>query len=101
MFPPSVPTLKWYAKGGVFNKATTIGVGEDGQEAVMPLEKNTGWIDVLASKLNSRGDGGGSGSGSDRPLEIILQVGATEFGRVAINSINKITKQEGRLALNI
>lgn len=53
--PPSIPHIgvEWYAKGGVFNKPTMIGVGEDGQEAVMPLEKNTGWITVLASKIGN------------------------------------------------
>lgn len=51
--PPSVPkvAVDWYAKGGVFNRPSVIGVGEDGQEAVMPLENNTGWIGVLASKI--------------------------------------------------
>ena len=94
--PPSVPKLSWYAKGGVFNSPTTIGVGENGSEAVMPLQNNTGWIDTLASKLNGMGD-----SSNDRPLVIALEVSGSEFGRVAINSINQITKQEGRLALNI
>lgn len=53
--PPSIPHIgvEWYAKGGVFNKPSVIGVGEDGQEAVMPLEKNTGWISVLASKVGN------------------------------------------------
>lgn len=53
--PPSIPHIgvEWYAKGGVFDKPTMIGVGEDGQEAVMPLEKNTGWISVLASKVGN------------------------------------------------
>ena len=53
--PPSVPHLSvsWYEKGGVFDKPSVIGVGENGQEAVMPLEKNTGWISVLASKVGN------------------------------------------------
>ena len=53
--PPSIPHIgvEWYAKGGVFEKPSVIGVGEDGQEAVMPLEKNTGWISVLASKVGN------------------------------------------------
>lgn len=48
-----VPTVdvEWYAKGGVFNKPSIIGVGENGQEAVMPLENNTGWIGILASEI--------------------------------------------------
>lgn len=45
------------ATGGVVRRATSAIIGEDGAEAVMPLEKNTGWIDQLASRLNG-GKGG-------------------------------------------
>ena len=45
------------ATGGVVRRATSAIIGEDGAEAVMPLEKNTGWIDRLASRLNG-GKGG-------------------------------------------
>lgn len=53
--PPSVPSIgvDWYAKGGVFDKPSVIGVGEAGQEAVMPLENNTQWIGQLAGMINS------------------------------------------------
>ena len=53
--PPSVPHLsvEWYERGGVFNKPSLIGVGENGEEAVMPLERNTGWIGKLAGLINS------------------------------------------------
>lgn len=44
-----VPML---AKGGVVNSATLAMIGENGKEAVMPLERNTGWISQLAEKLN-------------------------------------------------
>ena len=98
--PPQIPSVgvNWYAKGGVFNTPTTIGVGENGSEAVMPLENNTGWIDTLASKLNGKGGNGGS---SDVPIEVVLQVGEREFGRVAVDSINKLTRQQGKLILNV
>lgn len=54
--PPSVPKfgIEWYAKGGVFNKPSVIGVGEAGKEAVMPLENNTGWINDLAYMLSDQ-----------------------------------------------
>lgn len=57
--PPSVPkfSISWYEKGGIFDKPSVIGVGENGQEAVMPLEKNTGWIGILASKLMDYANG--------------------------------------------
>ena len=41
------------AKGGITQGATQALIGEDGKEAVLPLEKNTGWIDMLANKLNA------------------------------------------------
>ena len=46
--------IKWFENGGVFGKPSLIGVGENGKEAVMPLEKNTGWIDNLAGMLVSK-----------------------------------------------
>ena len=51
-------SVEWYAKGGVFDQASLIGVGEDGKEAVVPLEKNTGWIRKVASELAAQMTGG-------------------------------------------
>jgi phage-related protein len=50
----SVPQIPLLAKGGIVDKATLAVVGEAGKEAVMPLENNTGWIDMLADKLAER-----------------------------------------------
>lgn len=47
----SVPQIPELARGGVVNKATNAIIGEDGQEAVIPLEKNTAWMDKFADKL--------------------------------------------------
>lgn len=52
----SLPRL---AKGGIVDNATTAIIGEDGREAVIPLEHNTKWIDVMASKLASKLSSGG------------------------------------------
>jgi phage-related protein len=41
------------ATGGITTGATNAIIGEDGQEAVLPLENNTGWMDTLAEKLNA------------------------------------------------
>ena len=35
--PPSVPHLKWLAKGGIATGAQIVGIGEKGPEAVIPL----------------------------------------------------------------
>ena len=45
------------ATGGVVRQATAAIIGEDGAEAVVPLERNTGWIDMLAEKLGGKAGG--------------------------------------------
>lgn len=45
------------ARGGIFNVPTKAIIGENGAEAVVPLENNTGWIDKLAARLNGAGSG--------------------------------------------
>ena len=44
--PPSIPHLsvEWYAKGGIFNSPSIIGVGEAGTEAVLPIDKLNDFI---------------------------------------------------------
>lgn len=44
----SIPRL---AKGGIVDQATIAMVGEAGQEAVVPLENNTGWMDKVAARI--------------------------------------------------
>lgn len=46
--------VNWYARGGIFDRASLIGVGEAGKEAVVPLEKNTGWMQMVADGLMER-----------------------------------------------
>ena len=57
---PHIPTfnLPRLAKGGVVTKATNAIVGEAGDEAVLPLERNTGWMDTLAEKIAAKGGSG-------------------------------------------
>ena len=43
--------VEWYARGGIVDGATLIGVGEQGKEAIVPLEKHTEWIHMVAVQL--------------------------------------------------
>lgn len=54
----STPVYKpnWYAKGGLFNGAQVIGVGEAGSEAVLPLE-NPRTMKKIADSIVSSSDG--------------------------------------------
>lgn len=99
--PPSVPkfSISWHKLGGVFDDPTLFGfgggihgLGEDGTEAIVPLEKNLGWLDKLAGMLNDR-MGGGS--------PIVLQVDGKTFAQISVDSINQLTKQTGSLPLQL
>lgn len=96
----SIPklTIKWNALGGVFDSPSIVpygntlqGLGEAGAEAIVPLEKNTKWLDVIADKL--------AGKQGNKP--IVLMVDGKVFAQTTIDSINQLTKQTGSLALNI
>ena len=82
----SVPKL---AKGGIVDSATLAVVGEQGKEAIVPLENNTEWIDKLAAKIG--------GAGISAPL--IFQVDGKTFAEISVSSINQLTRQRGSLPL--
>ena len=99
--PASAPkfSISWYKLGGVFDKTTLFpfggsvgGLGEDGAEAIVPLEKNTKWLDRLASMLNEKQGGG---------VPIILQVDGKTLAEVTVDSINNLTRQTGSLPLRL
>ena len=62
-------SVEWYAKGGVFDRASLIGVGENGKEAVVPLERNTGWISKVATDLAAQMAGGAGMLGGEALIE--------------------------------
>ena len=78
------------AKGGVVDSATIAMIGEQGKEAVVPLENNTGWMDKLAERIAAR---------NNNPTKVILKVGERELGWATIDAINGITEQTGGLQL--
>ena len=99
--PPSVPrfSISWYKLGGVFDSPTLFpwaggigGLGEDGAEAIVPLERNTKWLDRIATMLNEKIGGG-------RP--IILEVDGKTFAKISVDSINDLTRQTGSLPLKL
>lgn len=97
----SIPKLSisWYAKGGVFDSPTLFGygngliggLGENGAEAIVPLENNTEWLDKIAARLAS----------STKNTPVVLQVDGKVFAQTAISTINELTRQTGTLALNM
>lgn len=63
---PSVPTvsLPRLAKGGIVDKSTLAEIGENGAEAVIPLEKNKAGLKKIASLLSKEMGGGKTGGGN-------------------------------------
>ena len=59
-FSFSVPSFRvnWYKKGGLFDKASMIGVGEAGREAVLPLE-NKKTMSMIADSITKNSGGMG------------------------------------------
>ena len=101
--PISVPkfSISWNAMGGVFDSPTIFGfgdsfqgIGEAGAEAVVPLEKNLGWLDKLAGMLDERMEKRGT-------TPIVLEVDGKVFAQTSIDTINAHTRQTGTLALNL
>ena len=61
---PATLSVDWYAKGGVFNGPSVIGVGEAGPEAVVPLSgaRVRPFAEAVADALRgASGDGGARG----------------------------------------
>ena len=85
----NVPKLE---RGGVLKKGQVGLLEGNGAEAVVPLEKNTEWLDKIAERLNAK-------SGGNTP--IILQVDGKTFAKTAVKSINELTRQQGKLSLNL
>ena len=46
--------VEWYARGGIVDGATLIGAGEQGREAIIPLERHTEWIHMVAVELTNQ-----------------------------------------------
>jgi len=79
----NIPTIPKLAQGGIVDKPTYAMIGEAGKEAVMPLERNTGWIDKLADKLASKvGNAGGS------PIQLVVKIGEDTILDKFIEGIN-------------
>ena len=51
-FGINIPNIPELAEGGVLKKGQTGYLEGDGDEAVVPLEKNTGWISRVAEQIN-------------------------------------------------
>lgn len=50
----SIPRIPRLAKGGIVSASTIANIGEAGTEAVIPLQRNTQGLDMIAEKISER-----------------------------------------------
>ena len=105
--PLSIPkiSVEWYASGGFPDVGELFVAREAGPELVGSIGGRTAVANndqivtavsegVAKAVSKVLGQGGSSG-------DVVLQVGETELGRVVIDSINKLQKQEGKILLEL
>lgn len=87
-----IPTIKLplMATGGVVSSATTAVIGEAGREAVLPLDQNTEWADILAEKI--------SGSQSQH---VTIKIGEETILDRVIDGINEMSALRNGSVINI
>ena len=97
----SLPRL---ARGGIVDSPTIAMIGEAGKEAVVPLE-NTGFLQTMGRVVSGavvNALGMVDGKGSSLPSgDIVIQIGGSEFGRIAIDEINKEQERVGETLIKI
>ena len=87
----SIPRL---ARGGIVNRATLAQIGEAGREAVLPLERNTGWMDLLAQKISDQPGGAST-------IVIPVYIGEEKVAEHVVKHINNVTKSTGECPIHV
>lgn len=93
--------VKWNAMGAILDGAqifgrvgnTFLGGGEAGREALLPLDRNTGWMDKIADRVANRIS---SGNGGEQNLVIYLTLDGKVVTKTVIRNINAQAKATGK-----
>lgn len=84
------------AVGGVVTSPTLAHIGEGGyKEAVLPLERNTGWAEQVAELIN------GANSGNDGGAYIVVQMGGETIFEKFVEYTNERSVATSKPILNI
>ena len=71
---------------GIVTASTVANIGEAGREAVLPLDNNTEWMDMLADRI---------GGSRKVPVNINLNYDGETFARVSIPDILSELNRQG------
>lgn len=90
-----LPTVSKLAEGGVTTGPVFSLIGEAGREAVLPLERNTDWMDRLAERLAQAEGRQGDG------LVLEVHVGDELLAKQVIRRVNETTRRTGRCPIYV
>lgn len=96
----SVPQIPLLYRGGILKKGQTGFLEGNGAEAVVPLEKETGWINRIAQKMNDLQDANRGGANLSAKMDEMIRTMKTlkstivlDTGTLVGETINQIDNQ--------
>lgn len=98
--PPQVPKLgiDWYQTGGIFTGASVIGVGENGDEAVVPLSNKRRmkpFASAVASMIGADKTSNGGGGNTTIHIDQMVVRDDTDIKKIA-QELDKLAKRDKR-----
>ena len=85
--------IPFLAQGGIVTQPTVALIGERGQEAVLPLSNNTGWMDELAYKL-SVGLAAANPAQATNGGVVSLNIDGTAFAEAVIEDFARVADRQ-------
>lgn len=92
----SVPKIPRLAKGGIVSASTIANIGEAGTEAVIPLQRNTQGLDMIAEKISERLSlSQNDGTGATYVIKLVLDDGRV-ITKMVIDNIKDYEARTGK-----
>lgn len=92
----SIPKIPRLAKGGIVSASTIANIGEAGTEAVIPLQRNTQGLDMIAEKISERLSlSQNYGTGATYVIKLVLDDGRV-ITKMVIDNIKDYEARTGK-----
>lgn len=92
----SIPRIPRLAKGGIVSASTIANIGEAGTEAVIPLQRNTQGLDMIAEKISERLSlSQNDGTGATYIIKLVLDNGRV-ITKMVIDNIKDYEARTGK-----
>lgn len=92
----SIPRIPRLAKGGIVSASTIANIGEAGTEAVIPLQRNTQGLDMIAEKISERLSlSQNDGTGATYVIKFVLDDGRV-ITKMVIDNIKDYEARTGK-----